>query len=232
MKYIRINIIIIISLLLLINTLSLSHKKHLKSVLMQNNTMSDNNIKNTENSNVTIESNAVGRQGKNLFIELGKNITSCEQILKFEAQSIDVNDFTIKEKAEYILNEYFLNEFRNSILNKSIVLSDIQDLPMELNGAPGCLIFISKLGEQMGICLEDNEKILSLIDNYKLYLKCRNGEGLNYNNKYNVINGTECFGLQINQPSNMTMEEFQKAYDSSLIQTAQELDNLHKDDNK
>lgn len=181
----------------------------------------------TKKEELEFGSNLVGRLAKNPIVTPPKNISSCEQMIEFEADGINITNFTEKEPRKFTMSAYFVNELdKEGKLIKSIPLHSLFDLPGPIAGAPNCISFISKTSEVIGMCLKDEEIIKSILDNYRLFTECRRGDDLSKyrNDTHTMKNTSECFGLKIPQPENMTYEQFNHFYNDALSKTINDLD--------
>lgn len=179
-------------------------------------------------------SNVVGILGKNIVVQAPENITSCEQYFEFDGESVDINDFTKKEKRKYSMSAYFIHELsEKGMLIKSIQTNNIIEIPGPLEGAPKCIRFISKFSDIITVCPASKEATKSILDNFSLFSECRTGgDLLPAKNDTHVFNTTvSCLGLKIIKPENMDEVEYKKAYNTALTETVEALDKKYQEEN-
>ena len=128
--------------------------------------------------NGTLDSNSLGQPTNGSIVSKAPyNLTSCDQIMSLEGETVDPNDYSSKSERKFTLSAYFIteqNKTQSSQLIKSISLANILYHPMYLKGAPKCILFKSE-SDSIIMCAKSEEDAKSIMSNYDVFIKCRSG---------------------------------------------------------
>ena len=178
--------------------------------------------------NATIDSNSLGQPSNGSIVSQAPyNITSCDQIMSLEGETVDPNDYAVKSERKFTLSAYYVteqNKTESAQLIKSISLAHIAYHPMYLKGAPKC-IFFKGTTDSIIMCGKTEEDAKSVLFNYDVFMKCRSGVKISPEVKPSekkLILNQPCLGLSIDlDKSNITdpvkaQEKFEQAFDKTV----------------
>lgn len=189
--------------------------------------------------NGTLDSNSLGQPTNGSIVSQAPyNLTSCDQIMSLEGETVDPNDYSSKSDRKFTLSAYFIteqNKTQSSQLIKSISLANILYHPMYLKGAPKCILFKSE-SDSIIMCAKSEEDAKSIMFNYDVFIKCRSGVKIGPEvkptEKKFMIN-QPCLGLTVDvEKSNITdpmkaQEKFDQAFDRT-VQRVKEMESKQK----
>lgn len=189
--------------------------------------------------NGTLDSNSLGQPTNGSIVSKAPyNLTSCDQIMSLEGETVDPNDYSSKSDRKFTLSAYFIteqNKTQSSQLIKSISLANILYHPMYLKGAPKCILFKSE-SDSIIMCAKSEEDAKSIMFNYDVFIKCRSGVKIGPELKpteKKVMLNQPCLGLTVDvEKSNITdpmkaQEKFDQAFDRT-VQRVKEIESKQK----
>ena len=189
--------------------------------------------------NGTLDSNSLGQPTNGSIVSKAPyNLTSCDQIMSLEGETVDLNDYSSKSERKFTLSAYFIteqNKTQSSQLIKSISLANILYHPMYLKGAPKCILFKSE-SDSIIMCAKSEEDAKSIMFNYDVFIKCRSGVKIGPELKpteKKVMLNQPCLGLTVDvEKSNITdpmkaQEKFDQAFDRT-VQRVKEMESKQK----
>ena len=189
--------------------------------------------------NGTLDSNSLGQPTNGSIVSKAPyNLTSCDQIMSLEGETVDPNDYSSKSERKFTLSAYFIteqNKTQSSQLIKSISLANILYHPMYLKGAPKCILFKSE-SDSIIMCAKSEEDAKSIMFNYDVFIKCRSGVKIGPELKpteKKVMLNQPCLGLTVDvEKSNITdpmkaQEKFDQAFDRT-VQRVKEMESKQK----
>ena len=189
--------------------------------------------------NGTLDSNSLGQPTNGSIVSKAPyNLTSCDQIMSLEGETVDPNDYSSKSERKFTLSAYFIteqNKTQSSQLIKSISLANILYHPMYLKGAPKCILFKSE-SDSIIMCAKSEEDAKSIMSNYDVFIKCRSGVKIGPEVKpteKKVMINQPCLGLTVDvEKSNITdpmkaQEKFDQAFDRT-VQRVKEMESKQK----
>ena len=189
--------------------------------------------------NGTLDSNSLGQPTNGSIVSQAPyNLTSCDQIMSLEGETVDPNDYSSKSERKFTLSAYFIteqNKTQSSQLIKSISLANILYHPMYLKGAPKCILFKSE-SDSIIMCAKSEEDAKSIMFNYDVFIKCRSGIKIGPEVKpteKKVMLNQPCLGLTVDvEKSNITepmkaQEKFDQAFDRT-VQRVKEMESKQK----
>ena len=189
--------------------------------------------------NGTLDSNSLGQPTNGSIVSKAPyNLTSCDQIMSLEGETVDPNDYSSKSERKFTLSAYFIteqNKTQSPQLIKSISLANILYHPMYLKGAPKCILFKSE-SDSIIMCAKSEEDAKSIMFNYDVFIKCRSGVKIGPELKpteKKVMLNQPCLGLTVDvEKSNITdpmkaQEKFDQAFDRT-VQRVKEMESKQK----
>ena len=169
-------------------------------------TFNSTNETNQNESVPTNGTNVIGSNGDKSRIEGGPfKITSCDQILAFEADTLDdVKDFKIKSKRYFTVSMYAVVQFKEkdpSKFESFINVNALQFVPDIIRGSVSCIKFKS-IDSNIYICLKNKNEANSFLDAWKNFTKCRAGNNLSKPiekpiDKLKGVLSKTCYGLDV-----------------------------------
>ena len=190
--------------------------------------------------NGTLDSNSLGQPTNGSIVSQPPfNLTSCDQIMSLEGETVEPNDYSSKSERKFTLNAYFVteqNKTQSSLLIKSIPLANIVYHPMYLKGAPKCILFKSE-SDSIIMCAKSEEDAKSVLSNYDIFIKCRSGVKIGPEVKPSekkVMINQPCLGLTVDvEKSNITdpikaQEKFEQAFDKTVQRVKEIEESKHK----
>lgn len=127
------------------------------------------------------------------------NITQCDQVIQYEAETfVNNTDYSKRKPAFFTLSAFMINMFSNkssSDLLESISLSSINVSPSILHGSKSCVNFEdSTTSRQINMCFKTKEEAENILKAYQTLLNCRGGADLHKEAKTKVIKAS-CNGI-------------------------------------
>jgi len=218
MKLLKNQILILVAILLVVNINSYKVKSRSK-VQMNLNNQSKNATAAAGNGTKAAAapvnagkpgSDVVGSANMKSRIEANPyTVTTCDQIIQFEAKTIDdMNNFAGQSPRYFTLNMYSIVQLKTKDIasfEKLLNVAALTNVPEIIQGSVSCLKFMT-FDREVVICMPTAAEANMVLDAYKSFMKCRAGNDLKnrvespQDKLKNMLN-IGCLGLDISYDS-------------------------------